>query len=455
MSDVMISNLPISANQHFFSQLVQDALAEAKKLGATDAVAQVSENRGLSVSVRKQKTENVEQARERSLSITVFDGQKRGAASTADFTPQALRETVAAAWHIARFTAEDPAAGLPDDEDLAYQYPDLALYRPWPLSPEQATQWALRAERAALSYHPEISNSEGASIDSYEGHFVLGNSRGFLGGYPYSRHSISVSPIAGQGAKMQRDYWYSVARAAHKLDSPEQVGARAAERTVSRLNPRVASTGRYPVIFEASLAAGLLGSFVRANSGGALYRQASFLVDALGQEIFAPHIRIVEQPYLQGGLGSAPFDGEGVRTQARDIVAAGQLNGHFLSSYTARKLGMKTTGNAAGAHNLILQSDHTTPDLGLPALLKEMGTGLLVTELIGQGINMVTGDYSRGAFGYWVENGEIQYPVQEITIAGNLRDMFRQIALVGNDTLVRGGRKTGSVLIEQMAIAGR
>ncbi len=451
----MISNLPISANQHFFCQLVEDALAEAKKLGATDAVVQVSENRGLSVSVRKQKTENVEQARERSLSITVFDGQKRGAASTADFTPQAIRETVAAAWHIARFTAEDPAAGLPDDADLAYEYPDLALYRPWALSPEQATHWALRAEQAALSYHPQITNSEGASIDSYEGHFVLGNSRGFLGGYPYSRHSISVSPIAGTGTKMQRDYWFSAARAAHKLDSPEQVGRYAAQRTVARLDARVAATGHYPVIFEAPLAAGLLGAFVRANSGGALYRKASFLVDGLGQEIFAPHISLVERPHIKGGLGSAPFDGEGVRTQDRTVVDRGRLEGHFLSSYTARKLGMTTTGNAAGAHNLIMRSETTTADLDLAALLKEMGTGLLVTELIGQGINMVTGDYSRGAFGYWVENGDIQYPVQEITIAGNLRDMFRHIALVGNDTVVRGGRKTGSLLIERMAIAGR
>lgn len=454
MSDVMISTLPISANQHFFCQLVEDALSEAKKLGATDAAAKISENRGLSVSVRKQRPETVEQARERALTITVFAGRRRGTASTSDFSPQAIKETVAAAWHIARFTADDPAAGLPESDDLAYEYPDLALYRPWLLSPEQATQWALEAEQAALSYHPLISNSEGASIDSYEGHFVLGNTRGFLGGYPYSRHSISVSPIAGEGAQMQRDYWYSVARAAHKLDSPEQVGRIAAQRTVSRLDARSIPTGRYPVLFEAPLATGLLASFVRANSGGALYRRASFLTAERGQEVFAPHISIVEQPHLRGALGSAPFDGEGVRTQARDVVAAGQLEGHFLSTYTARKLDLKTTGNAAGAHNLLLRSTLTRPEHDLDALIREMGRGLLVTELIGQGINMVTGDYSRGAFGYWVENGEIQYPVQEITIAGNLRDMFRQIALVGSDVLSRGGRQTGSLLIEQMAVAG-
>src|SRR5690625_317312 len=454
MSEVTISNLPISENQHFFCQLIEDILAEAKRLGASDAAAEVSESRGLSVSVRKQQPDTVEQARERCLGITVYDGQKRGTATTADFTPTALREAVAAAWHIARYTAEDPAAGLPEADDLAFQYPDLALYRPWSIDAEQATEWALRAERAALNYDSEITNSEGASVDSLEGHFVLGNTRGFLGGYPYSRHSIGMSPIAGVGEQMQRDYWYSVARAAHKLDSPEEVGRIAAQRTISRLQARSVPTGRYPVVFEAPLAAGLLGAFVRANSGGALYRQASFLLDALGEEVFPAHVSILERPHLRGGLGSAPFDGEGVYTRARAVVEEGALQGHFLSSYTARKLGLQTTGNADGAHNLLLHSTGTRPDLDLPALLREMGTGLLVTELIGQGVNFVTGDYSRGAFGYWVEGGEIQYPVQEITIAGNLRDMFQQLALVGSDQLIRGGRETGSVLIEQMAIAG-
>lgn len=454
MSEVTVSNLPVSENQHFFCQIIEDALAEAKRLGASDAAAEVSESRGLSVSVRKQKPDTVEQARERYLGITVYDGQKRGTATTADFSPTALTEAVAAAWHIARYTAEDPAAGLPETEDLAFHYRDLALYRPWPVDADQATEWALRAEKAALSYHSKITNSEGASVDSLEGHFVLGNTRGFLGGYPYSRHSIGMSPIAGTGEQMQRDYWYSVARAAHKLDSPEEVGRIAAQRTVARLEARSVPTGRYPVVFEAPLAAGLLSTFVRANSGGALYRRASFLLDALGQPVFPDHISLYERPHLRGGLGSAPFDGEGVITRARTVVEGGALKGHFLSSYTARKLGLSTTGNADGAHNLLLRSSRTQADLELPALLKEMGTGLLVTELIGQGVNFVTGDYSRGAFGYWVENGEIQYPVQEITIAGNLRDMFQQIALVGSDTLVRGGRETGSILIEQMAIAG-
>src|SRR5690625_3721584 len=454
MSEVTISNLPISENQHFFCQMIEDVLAEAKRLGASDGAAQVSAVRRLSVSGRKQQPDTVEQARERCVGITVYDGQKRGTATTADFTPTALREAVAAAWHIARYTAEDPAAGLPEADDLAFQYPDLALYRPWSIDAEQATEWALRAERAALNYDSEITNSEGASVDSLEGHFVLGNTRGFLGGYPYSRHSIGMSPIAGVGEQMQRDYWYSVARAAHKLDSPEEVGRIAAQRTLSRLHARSVPTGRYPVIFEAPLAAGLIGAFVRANSGGALYRGASFLQGALGERIFPEHVQLLERPHLKGGLGSAPFDGEGVATHSRVVIQQGELQGHFLSSYTARKLGLKTTGNADGAHNLLLRSQRTQPHHSLDALLKEMGTGLLVTELIGQGINFVTGDYSRGAFGYWVENGQIQYPVQGITIAGNLRDMFRQIALVGHDRLVRGGRETGSILIEEMAIAG-
>lgn len=454
MSEVTQSSLPISEHQQVFCELVEVALQEAKKLGASDAAAEISESRGLSVSVRKQKPETVEQARERSLGVSVYAGQRRGTASTSDFSLAAIRETVAAAWHIARFTAEDPAAGLPADEDLAFDYPDLALYRPWMLDAEQAAHWAQRAEQAALSYDADITNSEGASVDSLEGHFVLGNSRGFLGGYPYSRHSISVSPIAGRGAEMQRDYWYSVARAMHRLDSPEEVGRIAAQRTLSRLHARSVPTGRYPVIFEAPLAAGLIGAFVRANSGGALYRGASFLQGALGERIFPEHVQLLERPHLKGGLGSAPFDGEGVATHSRIVIQQGELQGHFLSSYTARKLGLKTTGNADGAHNLLLRSQRTQPHHSLDALLKEMGTGLLVTELIGQGINFVTGDYSRGAFGYWVENGQIQYPVQGITIAGNLRDMFRQIALVGHDRLVRGGRETGSILIEEMAIAG-
>ena len=454
MSQSSISFLPISENQARFCQLVEDVLKHAKQLGASDAAVEVAENQGLSVAVRQQDVETIEQTRDRSLSVTVFAGNKRGSASTSDFSPQALQDTVAAAWHIARYTAEDPVAGLPDAEDLAQQYPDLALYAPWVIDTEQAAQIALRAERASLDYSPLITNSEGAALDTNVGHFVLANSRGFLGGYPYSRYSISASPIAGEGSQMQRDYWYSVARKPRLLEQPEAIGRIAAQRTLARLNAKRIKTGKYPVLFDASLASGLLGSLVRAASGGALYRKSSFLIDQLGQSIFAPHIQITEQPHVQGGLGSAPFDAEGVQTKARTIVNQGVLEGYFLSSYTARKLGMRTTGNAGGAHNLILHSTQTQPEDDLQQMLQKLGTGLYVTELIGQGINYVTGDYSRGAFGFWVENGEIKHAVEEITIAGNLATMFQQIVAVGADVLVRGAKQSGSVLIEEMAVAG-
>lgn len=454
MSQSSISFLPISENQSRFCQLVDDVLRHAKQLGASDAAAEVAENQGLSVAVRHQDLETVEQTRDRSLSVTVFAGNKRGSAATSDFSPKAVQETVAAAWHIARYTAEDPVAGLPDEENIAFTYPNLSLYSPWQLDADAAARIALRAERAALSYSPLISNSDGASVDTNMGHFVMGNSRGFLGGYPYSRYSISTSPIASDNQGMQRDYWYSVARKPRLLESPEHIGRIAAQRTLARLDAKRIKTGKYPVLFDASVASGLLGSFVRAASGGALYRKTSFLVDQLGQPIFTPHIQITERPHLKGGLGSAAFDSEGVRTQNRTIVDNGVLQGYFLSSYTARKLGMKTTGNAGGAHNISLRSSLTAKDDDLTAMLKKMGTGLYVTELIGQGINYVTGDYSRGAFGYWVENGEIQHAVEEITIAGNLAQMFQQIVAVGADRLLRSSKDTGSILIEQMAVAG-
>lgn len=454
MSEPSISNLPISENQFRFCELVNDALGYAKKLGASDAAVEVSESRGLSVSVRNLDLETVEQTRDRGLSITVFDGLRRGSASTSDFAPKALKETVAAAWHIAKHTAEDSAAGLPEADQLALNYPDLQLYHPWQLNAHEAQHLALRAERAALEYSSAIENSEGASVDSSEGHFVLGNSRGFLGGYPYSRHSISVSPIAGAGEAMQRDYWYSVSRRAAGLADPESIGSYAAKRTLARLSARRIKTGHYPVLFEAPLAVGLLGSLVQATSGGALYRKSSFLLDSLGKNVFAKHLSVLENPHIKGAIGSAPFDSEGVRTQARTVVDNGTLEGYFLSSYTARKLGLSTTGNAGGSHRLQLLSNRTKAEDDFEAMLSKLGTGLLVTELIGQGINYVTGDYSRGAFGYWVENGVIQHAVEEITIAGNLADMFKNIVAVGADSQTRGSKTSGSVLIEQMAIAG-
>ncbi|MFA7438238.1 metalloprotease PmbA [Castellaniella sp.] len=446
--------LDIPAQQARFRELVTDALQRARQAGASDAAAEISESRGLSVGVRQGALETIEQSRDRALSLTVFQGQRRGSASTSDFSSAALQRTVEAALHIARHTAEDAAAGLPDEDTLARHYPELELHHPWAIDPRAAARLAMRAERAALAVSPDIRNTEGAAVDTQEGHFVLGNTRGFLGGYPYSRHSISVSPIAGEGDGMQRDYWYSTARDPAALAAPGQIGRYAAERTLARLGAVPIKTGQYPVLFEAPLAVGLLGALVQAASGGALYRKASFLLDALGQPVLAGHLDVVENPYIPCALGSSPFDAEGVRTQARQVVEAGVLNGYFLSTYTARKLGLPCTGNAGGSHNLVLRSRQTRASDDFQAMLRALDTGLLVTELIGQGVNYVTGDYSRGAFGYWVQGGVIRHPVQEITIAGNLADMFRNIVAVGADVHRRGAKASGSVLIDHMAVAG-
>lgn len=445
----------ISANGTQFRELVQQALHHAKEAGASDAAAEVSESQGLAVTVRHGEVETVEQTHDRSLDVTVYVGQRRGSASTSDFAEKAIIDTVRAAWHIARHTAEDPAAGLPDEADLMLEaVPDMHLAYPWDIDAKAAAKLAKRAERAALETDPRISNSDGASVSTYAGEFVMGNTRGFLGGYPYTRHSLSVAPIAGRGDSMQRDDWYSSQRDPKKLANPQAIGRYAAERALSRLSARRIRTGKYPVLFEAPVACGLLGAFTQAISGGALYRRASFLLDSLGQPVFANHIDVAEDPHVPGGLGSSYFDDEGVRTQARSLVEAGTLQGYLLSTYTARKLGMRTTGNAGGSHNLALTSRLTAPSDDFAAMLKKMGTGLLVTELIGQGVNYITGDYSRGAFGYWVKNGVIQHAVQEITIAGNLRDMFAGIAAIGADTIVRGTKSTGSILIPEMAVAG-
>ena len=447
-------SLPIKDHQARFRELVQQALDHARSLGASDAAAEVSESQGLAVTVRKHDVETVEQTRDRSLDVTVYAGQRRGSASTSDFSPSALRETVEAAWHIARYTAEDPASGLPDADLLARDIADMDLHHPWAVSTEEAVALAVRAERAADETDARITNSDGASVSTYEGHFVLGNTRGFLAGYPYSRHSLSAAPIAGRGAHMQRDYWYTSDRDPARLADPEAVGRYAAERSLSRLSARRIKTGKFPVLFEAPLALGLLGALTQAASGGALYRKASFLVDGLGKRIYPDHIDVIEDPFVPGAMGSSPFDDEGVRTLSRKVVEGGVLQGYFLSTYTARKLGMQSTGNAGGSHNLTLQSSLTRPDDDFRAMLRKLGTGLLVTELIGQGVNYVTGDYSRGAFGYWVENGEIQHAVQEVTIAGNLMDMFQQIVAVGADRICRGTKCSGSILIERMSVAG-
>ncbi len=439
-----------------FRELIEHVLKVARQVGASDAAAEVSENQGLGVSVRRGSLETVEQTRDRSLDITVYHGQQRGSASTSDFSAAAIRATVEAAWHIARHTASDPAAGLPDPDDLLLEpAADLRLYYPWDITPDDAAKLARRAERAALDVSPAIRNSDGASVSTYAGHFVMGNTRGFLGGYPFSRHGVSVAPIAQQGDRMQRDDWYTTHRDATRLADPTAVGRYAAQRALSRLSARRMPTGHWPVLFEAPVACGLLGAFTQAISGGALYRRASFLVDSLGSQVLADHLDIDEDPGIPGAFGSAPFDDEGVRTCKRRVVAGGTLQGYLLSTYTARKLGLATTGNAGGSHNLVLRSRRATPADGFKGMLRRLDTGLLVTELIGQGVNYITGDYSRGAFGYWVKNGEIQHAVEEITIAGNLRDMFRGISAVGVDRVTRGTKSTGSILIDDMAVAGQ
>jgi PmbA protein len=440
-----------------FQQIVEDVLAMAARLGATDAGAEVSEGTGLSVSVRKGDLENVERNRDKSLGISVYLGQRRGNASTSDFSRAALEQTVRAAWDIARFTAEDPAAGLPDAADLATQQEasrDLDLFHPWQIDAAQAAELARRCEQAAFDTDRRITNSEGAGVSAQQSHFWAGNSRGFRGGYASSRHSISVAPIAGRGKGMQRDAWYSSMRDAADLAAPEVIGRYAAERALSRLNSTRVATCEVPVLFEAPAAAGLLGALVQALSGGALYRKASFLVDSLGQQVLPIHVDVEEDPHVHKGKGSAPFDDEGVHTLARRVVTGGVVQGYFLSSYSARKLGMRTTGHAGGSQNLSLVSRLTLPTDDLDAMIRRMGRGLLVTELMGQGVNYVTGDYSRGASGFWVEGGRIVRPVEEITIAGNLRQMFKDIVAVGADVYVMGSKSIGSVLVEKMKVAG-
>jgi PmbA protein len=444
-----------------FRELVEAALVTARSLGASDAVAEVSEGVGLSVSVRKGETENVERNRDKSISVTVYVGQRRGNASSSDFSPAALEQTVRAAHDIARFTAEDPAAGLPDADDLVRgpeAERDLDLFHPWPIDAEGAIELAGRCEAAALTVDRRITNSEGAGVSAQQSHFYAANTRGFGAGYASSRHSLSVAPIAslpGRGGDdMQRDAWYSSMRSADELAAPEAVGRYAAERALSRLGSKKIRTCEVPVLYESSLASGLLGAYVQATSGGALYRKSSFLLDSLGKRVLPEHIDIHEDPHVSRGKGSAPFDDEGVATRSAQIVEAGVVRSYFLSTYSARKLGMRTTGHAGGSHNLTLTSRSTQPGDDLEAMLRKLGRGLFVIELMGQGVNYVTGDYSRGAAGFWVEAGRIAYPVHEITIAGNLREMFQRIVAVGSDAYTMGSKTTGSVLIERMKIAG-
>jgi len=439
-----------SYNVDQLKQIVQDILKHASQHGASAAEAEVSEGFGQTVTARRGEVENIEYNRDKGIGVTVYIGKQRGHASSSDFSPRAVLDTVDAALSIARFTASDDCAGLADADLLARDIPDLDLWHPWDVPVERAIELARACEAAGFAVDPRIGNSEGATISTQESQFIYGNSLGFLAGYPSSRHSVSCSLIAGQNDGMQRDDWYETTRDPAELATVESVGRRAGERAVSRLGARKITTTQVPVLFEAPIASSLLGHFVSAVSGGNLYRKSSFLVDCAGKRVFAPFVRISDLPLIRKGLASCAFDEEGVATQARDVVEGGTVRGYFLSSYSARKLGLRTTGNAGGNHNLILRD---TGD-GFAALLGKMGTGLLVTELLGHGINMVTGDYSRGAAGYWVEDGEVTYPVQEITIAGNLKEIFLGIAAIGDDVIRRGSRQCGSILIENMTVAG-
>lgn len=430
--------------------IASDVLRHAARQGATSAEVDISEGFGQAVTVRHGEVETIEYNRDKGVGVTVYVGQKRGHASSSDLSPQALEDTVRAALSIARYTAVDECAGLADAELLARDPPELDLYHPWDVSVERAIEMARDCEAAALGVDPRISNSEGASVHTQESQFVYANSLGFNAGYPGSRHSISCSVIAGKGEDMQRDDWYTISRVPGALDDGRAVGEKAGRRCVARLGSRKIATTEVPVLFEAPIAASLLGHFAGAASGGSLYRKSSFLLDQLGEAVFAPQVVIRDLAHVSRGLASSPFDDEGVATHDRTVVAGGILEGYFLGSYSARKLKMKSTGNAGGNHNLVL--DSTGEDF--EALLRRVGTGLLVTDLLGHGINMVTGDYSRGAAGFWIENGTITYPVQEITVAGNLKDMFKDIVAIGTDVVARGARQCGSILIGRMTVAG-
>jgi PmbA protein len=442
---------PVRLTQPDLESIIERALQEARARGASQAEAAVSQDTGLSVGVRLGEVETLEHQRDRSMGITVYFGQRKGSASTADFSAEAVGATVAKACSIARFTAEDASSGLADAALMARAPQDLDLSHPWNVTADRAIEIAKSCEAAALGFDARINNSEGASVGTHQGLHVYGNTHGFVGGYPTTSHTLSCVVLAGTGEDMQRDYWYTSSRDWQDLQDPESVGRESARRTIARLGPRKISTRRAPVLFVPELARGLIGHFIAAIRGSSQYRQASFLLNSAGQQVFPANFSIAERPHLPKAMASAPFDDEGVATRDRELVAAGVLTGYILSSYSARKLGLQTTGNAGGSHNLIVAPTVTG---GVPAMLSRLGTGLLLTELMGQGVNTVTGDYSRGAAGFWVENGEIQYPVAEVTIAGNLRSMFLGLGEVGDDIDARGGVRVGSILVQEMTIAG-
>lgn len=445
-----MTDTDMNTRQAQLESTVTDVLRQAEELGAGQAEASASAGSGLSVTVRKQAVETLEYHRDQGMSVTVYFGQRKGSASTSDMQPGSVQETVRKACSLAQYGAEDDAAGLADPERMATSFPDLELYHPWSLETDQAIDLATTCEAAALEQDERINNSEGATVSSHEGCSIYGNSHGFLAGYPDSQHSLSCAVLAAEGSDMQRDFEYTVARDPGDLEGAEKVGREAAQRALGRLGARKLDTCVTPVIYPAQLARGLFGHAIGALRGGALYRQASFLLDCLEQPVFASHITLSEDPFLLKGLGSSAFDSEGVATQERELVEAGVLKGYVLASYYARKLGLETTGNAGGVHNLQVSDT----GVSYADLVQEMGTGFIVTELMGQGVNAVTGDYSRGASGFWVENGEIAYPVHEVTVAGNLRDMYKGIVAVATDLDCRGGIRSGSLLLDKVTIAG-
>ncbi|WP_078117893.1 metalloprotease PmbA [Thiosocius teredinicola] len=431
-------------------QVVADLLQEARTQGADAAEAGVSAQTGLSVTVRLGETETIEHNSDNGLGITVYFGQRKGSANTTDLRPEAIRESVAAACRIAKYTSEDPAAGLADPELMARDIPDLDLFHPWDINADQAADIGKRCEDAARGFDARITNSEGATVYTQRSAFVYGNSHGFVGGYPTSRHSVSCAVIAQEGDDMERDYWYDSGRVASELGDPIAIGRKAAERSLARLGARHLGTRECPVLFRAETAPSLLRSLFGAIRGHAVYRKSTFLLDQVGTQLFPDWVKISENPLLPRGPASAPFDNEGVATQYRELISDGVLQGYLLDSYSARKLGLQSTASAGGVRNASISSTGQSFD----QLVREMDHGVVVTELMGQGSNMVTGDYSRGAAGFWVENGEIKYPVEEITIAGNLKDMFRQLVAVGNDNDIPGSIDTGSWLIERMMVGG-
>lgn len=435
-----------------FKAIAQKTLEMAKHLGATSAEVDLNEGLGSGVSVRKGEIENLEYNRDKGLGVTVYVGRRKGYASTSDLGEDAISDTVKASLSIAQFTAEDPFSGLAEPDQLAKELRDHDVYHPWDISTDDSIILARECEQAAFDVSSKIKNSEGASVSVQEGQFVYANSNDFMQGYPSTRHHISCSVTAGEGDQMQRDGWWSTARCAEDMESAKTIGALAGKRALAKVGAKKIRTAKVPVLFESTVSAGILRHFVSAVSGGNLYRQQSFLEGKVGESIFPDFLSIEEDPFIQRGLSSASFDNEGVRTKKRAVVTSGKLDGLFLSTYSARKLGLITTGNAGGSHNLFVRSPGATHDFG--DLLKMMGTGFFVTDLLGHGTNMVTGDYSRGASGFWVENGEIAFPVQEVTVAGNLKEMFKSISAVGNDVLSRSSFQVGSLLVESMTVGG-